>query len=77
MKNKRVPYPDEIDPKVKLVDLPLYKYDKNDNHKIFVTNLFKYSYIITTHFGDGYNDISGNSADKYLFDDKIIELNKK
>ena len=39
LKHKRIPYPDEIDPRVKLVDIPLYRYNKKEKHKIFVTNL--------------------------------------
>lgn len=79
LKYKRVPLPDDIDPQVKLVDLPLYKYNKNKDHKIFVTNLFGYSYIVRTHFGDGYCDINdrNKNANRYLFDDKLIELDSK
>ena len=78
LKHKRVPSPDEIDSQVKLVDLPLYKYNNKENHKIFTTNLFNFSYIIKTYFGHGFNDIYNNKcSNEYLFDNKLLELNNK
>lgn len=77
LKYKRNPLPNEIDFNVKLVNLPLYKYDKDLKHKIFVTNLFKNSYIIKTHFGDGYYHINNYNPEEYLFNDTIINLQNK
>lgn len=77
-KYKRIPYPDDIDPQVKIAEDPLYKYN-NKKHKIFVTNLFKYSYIIKTYFGDGLIDINIyntkiSDSKNYLIDDRLIKL---
>ena len=76
LKYKKSPVPNDIDPQVKLINLPIYKYNKNANHKIFVTNLFKFSYIIKTYFGDGYYDYKRiRNPENYIFDDRIIQLN--
>jgi hypothetical protein len=78
LKNKKNPLPQEIDPQVKLSEYPLYKYNKelcNLGHKIFVTNLFDFSYLIKFEFGDGFT-VADNfySVDRYLLDDKILSL---
>lgn len=73
----KIPMPTDIDADVILAEYPLYKYDRNANHKIFVTNLFDFSYFPTKklYFGDGFCSVNDYfSHEKYLFDDKILTL---
>lgn len=45
MTYKKIPSPYEIDKNVKISNTPLYNFAKNSSHKIFLTNLFNFSYV--------------------------------
>ena len=83
-KNNKIPYPNIIDPNVLLSNIPLYQYNKQKNIKIFVTNLFDYSYLNLEKFGDGFifldndykitNNFESKLLEKYLLADEILNL---
>ena len=76
LRHRRAPLPAEIDPRATLARDPLYKYDAKKGHRVFVTNLFNFSYIIKVKFGDGLCDLSLDGdkyqPERYLLDDSIV-----